>query len=189
MNKKIILGSGSPRRYELLKMIWKGEIEIIKSDIEEIYPADLAIEKIPIYLAQLKADDLKSKLDLLDSILLTADTIVICDGKVLGKPNDASDAKSMLQFLSNKVHHVITGVAIYSGNDCIKIEEKTDVHFGSLSDKDIDQYIAESNPLDKAGSYGIQDFIGMIGVEKINGCYYNVMGLPTSRVRRGLENL
>ena len=189
MNKKIILGSGSPRRYELLKTIWHGEIEIIKSDIEEIYPADLSLEKIPIYLARLKADDLKSKLDLSTNILLTADTIVICEGRVLGKPKDHVDAKSMLQFLSNKVHQVITGVAIYSEDSCIEIEEKTDVHFGILSDEDIDHYISKSNPLDKAGSYGIQDFIGMIGIEKINGCYYNVMGLPTSRVRKELSSL
>jgi septum formation protein len=182
MLKKIILGSGSPRRLDLLKSIYLGEIEVIKSDIEEVYPDDLELEKIPIYLAKLKADDLKSKLDLTEQILITADTIVICENRVLGKPIDKSDAKSMLQFLSNKSHQVITGVSIYSHDKCIEIEETTYVHFNKLSGAEIDFYIENYHPLDKAGSYGIQDYIGMIGISKIDGCYYNVMGLPTSRV-------
>lgn len=188
-NKKIILGSGSPRRFELLKSIWQGEIEVIKSDIEEVYPYDLALEKIPIYLAKLKADDLKSKLDLSSQILVTADTIVICDNQVLGKPKDKKDAKKMLEFLSNNTHQVTTGVAIYSQDKCIEIEEITLVQFTKLTETEIDFYIENFNPLDKAGSYGIQDFIGMIGIKKINGCYYNVMGLPTGRVWEELVNL
>ena len=179
---KIILGSGSPRRKELLSSIWSGEIEIIKSDIEEIYPADLALEKIPLYLAKLKANDLKSRLQLKDDILLTADTIVICEANVLGKPKDVNEAKIMLELLSNKAHTVITGVAIYWQDRCIEIEDKTDVYFNSLSPQDILYYLEKYSPLDKAGSYGIQEFIGMIGIEKIQGCYYNVMGLPTSKV-------
>ncbi len=179
---KIILGSGSPRRKELLSSIWSGEIEIIKSDIEEIYPADLALEKIPLYLAKLKANDLKSRLQLKDDILLTADTIVICEANVLCKPKDVNEAKIMLELLSNKAHTVITGVAIYWQDKCIEIEDKTDVYFNSLSPQDILYYIEKYSPLDKAGSYGIQEFIGMIGIEKIQGCYYNVMGLPTSKV-------
>ena len=179
---KIILGSGSPRRKELLSSIWSGEIEIIKSDIEEIYPADLALEKIPLYLAKLKASDLKSRLQLKDDILLTADTIVICEANVLGKPKDVNEAKIMLELLSNKAHTVITGVAIYWQDKCIEIEDKTDVYFNSLSPQDILYYLEKYSPLDKAGSYGIQEFIGMIGIEKIQGCYYNVMGLPTSKV-------
>ncbi len=179
---KIILGSGSPRRKELLSSIWSGEIEIIKSDIEEIYPADLALEKIPLYLAKLKANDLKSRLQLKDDILLTADTIVICEANVLGKPKDVNEAKIMLELLSNKAHTVITGVAIYWQDKCIEIEDKTDVYFNSLSPQDILYYLEKYSPLDKAGSYGIQEFIGMIGIEKIQGCYYNVMGLPTSKV-------
>ncbi|MBL7789608.1 MAG: septum formation protein Maf [Chitinophagales bacterium] len=181
-HKKIILGSGSPRRKELLAAIWHGEIEVIKSDIEEIYPNDIALEKIPIYLAKLKGDDLKSKVNLKEHILITADTIVLCEGKVLGKPHDIMEAKLMLQFLSGKVHQVHTGIAIYDNNECREIEEKTDVHFGKLNEGDIDFYLENYQPLDKAGSYGIQEFIGMIGIEKIVGCYYNVMGLPTSRV-------
>jgi len=188
-HNKIILGSGSPRRKELLGSIWNGEIVVMKSDVEELYPEDLPIEKIPIYLAKLKAEDLKSNIDLTENLLLTADTIVICEGKVLGKPLDKAEAKSMLQFLSNKIHQVITGVAIYSKEKCIEIEEKTDVHFGKLSDADIDFYIEQFHPMDKAGSYGIQEFIGMIGIEKINGCYYNVMGLPTQRVWKELSSL
>jgi septum formation protein len=107
---------------------------------------------------------------------------VLCEGRVLGKPKNAEDAKAMLEFLSNKVHVVQTGVAIYFNNQVIEIEEKTDVHFGNLSEEAIDYYIKKYQPLDKAGSYGIQEFIGMIGIEKIDGCFYNVMGLPASRV-------
>lgn len=189
MSKKIILGSGSPRRFELLNSIWSGEIEVIKSDVEELYPEDLPLEKIPIFLAKLKAEDLKSRVDLSENILLTADTIVICEQRVLGKPKDSEDAIAMLNFLSNKVHQVITGVAIYHGNRCVEIEERTDVHFGKLEERDIQFYLEYYKPYDKAGSYGIQDFIGMIGIEKIDGCYYNVMGLPTSRVRKVLSSL
>lgn len=181
-DRKIILGSGSPRRKEILSSIWEGEIQVIKSDVEEVYPDDLALEKIPIYLAKLKGEDLKSKVNFSVDILITADTIVLCEGQVLGKPKDVADAKVMLEFLSNKVHFVHTGVAIYFGNQVIEIEEKTDVHFGNIDIEAIDYYIKKYQPLDKAGSYGIQEFIGMIGIQKIDGCYYNVMGLPASRV-------
>jgi septum formation protein len=188
-NKKIILGSGSPRRKEILSFIWQGEIEVIKSDIEEVYPDDLALEKIPIYLAKLKGEDLKARVNITDDILITADTIVLCEGRVLGKPIEAEEAKAMLKFLSNKVHQVHTGVAIYFNNQVIEIEEKTDVHFGNLSEEAIDYYIAKYNPMDKAGSYGIQEFIGMIGIQKIDGCFYNVMGLPASKVWGELKKL
>jgi septum formation protein len=187
-DRKIILGSGSPRRKEILSSIWEGEIQVIKSDVEEVYPADLALEKIPIYLAKLKGEDLISKVNLSEDILITADTIVLCEGHVLGKPKNAEDAKAMLEFLSNKVHVVQTGVAIYFNNQVIEIEEKTNVHFGNIDIEAIDYYIKKYQPLDKAGSYGIQEFIGMIGIEKIDGCFYNVMGLPASRVWQGLSN-
>lgn len=186
MYKKIILGSGSPRRKELLSSIWEGEIQVIKSDINEVYPDDLDLEKISIYLAKLKGEDLISKVNLSKDILITADTIVICEGKVLGKPRDICDAKAMLNFLSGKIHHVITGVAVYHLDKCIEIEENTDVHFGNLSEYEIEYYLKKYSPLDKAGSYGIQEFIGMVGIEKIEGCFYNVMGLPTRRVWKEL---
>lgn len=189
LEKKLILGSGSPRRKEILSSIWEGEIQVIKSDIEEVYPADLALEKIPIYLAKLKGEDLKARVNLTDDILITADTIVLCEGRVLGKPKEVEEAKAMLKSLSNKVHQVHTGVAIYFSNQVIEIEEKTDVHFGNLSEEAIDYYIAKYNPMDKAGSYGIQEFIGMIGIQKIDGCFYNVMGLPTNRVWQELKKL
>jgi septum formation protein len=188
-NKKIILGSASPRRKEILSSIWEGEIEVIKSDIEEIYPDNLALEKIPIYLAKLKGEDLKARVNITDDILITADTIVLCEGRVLGKPIEAEEGKAMLKSLSNKVHQVHTGVAIYFSNQVIEIEEKTDVHFGNLSEEAIDYYIKKYQPLDKAGSYGIQEFIGMIGIQKIDGCFYNVMGLPASRVWEELSAL
>lgn len=187
--KKLILGSGSPRRKEILSSIWDGEIQVIKSDAEEVYPDDLALEKIPIYLAKQKGEDLKARVNLTDDILITADTIVLCEGRVLCKPKNAEDAKVMLEFLSNKVHQVHTGVAIYFKNQVLEIEEKTDVHFGNIDIEDIDYYIKKYQPLDKAGSYGIQEFIGMIGIGKIDGCFYNVMGLPTNRVWGELKNL
>ena len=180
--RKIILGSGSPRRKEILSSIWEGEIQVIKSDMEEVHPDDLAIYKIPNYLAKLKGEDLKTKVNLIEDILITADTMVLCEGKILGKPKNEEDAKAMLGFLSNKVHQVHTGVAIYFKNECIEIEDKTDVHFSNLSIESIDYYIKKFKPMDKAGSYGIQEFIGMIGIQKINGCYYNVMGMPASKV-------
>ena len=181
-DRKIILGSGSPRRKEILSSIWEGEIQVIKSDMEEVHPDDLAIYKIPNYLAKLKGEDLKTKVNLIEDILITADTMVLCEGKILGKPKNEEDAKAMLGFLSNKVHQVHTGVAIYFKNECIEIEDKTDVHFSNLSIESIDYYIKKFKPMDKAGSYGIQEFIGMIGIQKINGCYYNVMGMPASKV-------
>ncbi|MCE2963226.1 MAG: Maf family nucleotide pyrophosphatase [Chitinophagales bacterium] len=187
--RKIILGSGSPRRKEILSSIWEGEIQVIKSEIEEVYPDDLALEKIPIYLAKLKGEDLKARVNLIDDILITADTIVLCEGRVLGKPIEVEEAKAMLKFLSNKVHQVHTGVAIYYNNQVIEIEEKTDVHFGNLDIEAIDYYIEKYQPLDKAGSYGIQEFIGMIGIKKIDGCFYNVMGLPASKVWEELKKL
>jgi len=187
--KKIVLGSGSPRRKEILSSIWEGEIQVIKSEIEEVYPNSLTLEKIPLYLAKLKGEDLKTRVNLIEDILITADTIVLCEGKVLGKPKNEEDAKAMLGFLSNKVHFVHTGVVIYFKNQVIEIEEKTDVHFNHLAPETIDYYIAKYLPMDKAGSYGIQEFIGMIGIQKINGCFYNVMGLPASRVWGELKKI
>lgn len=189
MQYNLILGSGSPRRKELLSAIWQGRIDIITSDIEETYSADLAIEKIPSYLAEKKGADILSKISLDDRILLTADTIVICENKVLGKPIDIANAKAMLEFLSNKMHRVITGVAIYSSTKKIVLEVETKVYFGKLATSDIDYYITNYNPLDKAGAYGIQDYIGMMGIEKIEGCYYNVMGLPTYQVGVALRSM
>jgi septum formation protein len=188
-DKKLILGSGSPRRKEILSSIWEGEIQVIKSDIVEIYPDNLDLKKIPIYLAKLKGDDLKARVDLTKDVLLTADTIVLCENKVLGKPTDVEDARAMLEFLSNKVHHVHTGVAIYFKNQVIEIEEKTDVYFSKLDSNTIDFYVNKYQPMDKAGSYGIQEFIGMIGIKKIVGCFYNVMGLPANRVWEEMKSL
>lgn len=189
MNQKIILGSGSPRRLELLKTIWTGEIEILKSDIEEVYPQDISLESIPLYLANLKAKDIIQNIHLDDHIFIAADTIVICDNRVLGKPIDEADAKAMLHFLANKKHRVITGVAIYHHQKWYEIEETTEVYFCEMSDAFIENYIRHYKPLDKAGSYGIQDFIGMTSIHKIDGCYYNVMGLPTSRVWKIISTL
>lgn len=186
---ELILGSGSPRRKELISEIWSGPLHIIKSDIEENYPPDLPLEHIPLYLAKLKGEDLKTRVDRSKNILVTADTIVICQGQVLGKPKDTEDARRMLQMLSNKVHQVHTGVAIYYKDKIVEVEEKTEVYFGELDLKAINYYIHKYQPMDKAGSYGIQEFIGMIAIRKINGCFYNVMGLPTHRIWKELNKI
>lgn len=186
---KIILGSGSPRRYELLKHIWHGEIEVIKSNAEEIYPDTIHHEDIPLYLSNLKGNDLLEKLDIQENILLTADTIVICDYEVLEKPIDRDDAIRMLTKLSGNSHDVITGVCIYHRENKIEIVEKTKVYFGEISRETIEFYIDHYSPMDKAGSYGVQDFLGIARIKRIEGCYYNVMGLPTSRVWEALRSI
>lgn len=186
--QKIILGSGSPRRRELLQSIWNGTIEIVKSEKPEDYPIDLPTHQVPEYLSRQKANDLAHYLQDEHEILVTADTIVLLDDNILGKPTSTEDAKRMLQSLSGKVHQVITGVTIRSLNHEVCFSEMTHVHFLILNDSDIEYYVHQYNPLDKAGAYGIQEYIGMIGIARIEGCYYNVMGLPTSRLHQRIAS-
>jgi len=185
-NFKLILGSKSPRRQALIKELGF-PVEIRTKEVEEIYPEDLSPEKVPEYLAKLKAEPLVASL-LDDEILVTSDTIVLLDGEVLGKPADANMAKEMIQRLSGTTHSVITGVCLSTNTLQHTFSSVTKVFFSELSSEEIDHYVDTFKPFDKAGSYGIQEWIGYIGVSKIEGCYYNVMGLPLHDLYQQLKS-
>ncbi len=176
----IVLGSASPRRKELLAEL---ELEfIIKStDKEEDYSKDLGINEIAKFLAKQKADIIARNLEK-DYLLITADTIVAQNGEVIHKPKNKQDAIEILRKLSGNSHKVITGVCITSSEKKIVFSSITDVFFTNLSDEEINFYIERYKPFDKAGAYGIQDWIGFIGIEKIIGSYNNVVGLPTTEL-------
>lgn len=187
-DKKIILASASPRRRELLGHL-DVEVEIAAArDVDESYPADLNPEQVAPYISRKKA---LGYADLVDerSILVTADTVVLLDGRVLGKPRDTDEARRMLRMLSGRTHVVITGVTVTSIGAMTTFSERTEVDFGELTDAEIDHYVTRYAPLDKAGAYGIQEWIGYIGVTGIRGDYYNVMGLPLSALYRQLKAL
>ncbi|GAB5418674.1 MAG: Maf-like protein [Crocinitomicaceae bacterium] len=184
-HKKLVLGSKSPRRQSLI-----GElgfpVEIRTDEIEEIYPEGLAPESVPEYLAKLKAQPLIPTLAE-NEILVTSDTIVLLDGAVIGKPKNREDSLQMLRSLSGNSHTVITGVNLVSTNKSHHFSTRTEVFFSELSDEEIEHYVDRHEPFDKAGSYGIQEWLGYIGVSKIEGCYYNVMGLPLHDLYRALK--
>lgn len=177
---KIILGSKSPRRQELIAGLGLN-FEIRTKEVEEIYPEDIEPTKVAIYLSKLKAQPLVQSLSK-NEILLTSDTTVILENKVLGKPNTLEEAKTMIEALSGKKHQVITGVSLISNNKSVVFSVTTNVFFKALSKEEIEYYVSHFKPLDKAGAYGIQEWIGQVGVEKIEGSYYNVVGLPVERV-------
>lgn len=182
---KLLLGSQSPRRKELLGGLGC-TFECRTADTEETYPASLQGEEIPIYLSRLKADALRNTLHD-DELLITADTIVWHKDEVLGKPHDAEDAKRMLRSLSGETHKVITGVTLTTHSKQDSFSSMTEVRFSQLSEEEISYYVEHFMPLDKAGAYGIQEWIGHIGVEHINGSYFNVMGLPVQRLYQELK--
>ncbi len=178
-NYNIILASGSPRRQQFLKDL--GLNFIIKSiDVEEIYPKYLHGNEITSFLAELKADAYEEKLNDND-ILITADTVVRFNGKILGKPKDVNDAKKMLTELSNNQHEVITSICIKTSKRSKIINDTTVVYFEKLSEEEIDFYLNNYTPFDKAGSYGIQEWLGYIAVKKIEGSFFNVMGFPVHK--------
>lgn len=185
-NKKVILASQSPRRQQLLSQIGFS-FEIRTKPVEEIYPDNLTGVQISEYLVRLKAD----AFTLIDSdeIILTADTIVWHENKALGKPNDADEARKMLQSLSGKSHEVITSVGIKTNQNLHVFSDVTQVFFRDLSLQEIDHYINHYQPFDKAGAYGIQEWIGAIGIKKIIGSYNNVVGLPTEKLYHELKKL
>lgn len=176
-HKKIILASGSPRRQQFFKDM-DLSYSIRLKEIEEVYPDGLQGAEITNYLAELKANAFEKELDTND-LLITSDTIVWLNESALGKPTDADDAFNMLQKLSNKTHEVITSVCIKSIAKTEVFHCSTKVTFDTLSDEAIRYYLDQYQPFDKAGSYGIQDWIGLIGISKIEGSYTNVVGLPT----------
>lgn len=182
---KIILGSQSPRRKQLLEELgYTFEVRIKETD--ESYPSELKKEAIAIYIAQKKAEVLIPHLAD-DELLITADTIVVLDDEVLGKPSTKEDAVKMLGLLSGKTHSVISGIVVYYKGKMEKDACTTQVTFKELSDDEILHYITHHNAMDKAGSYGIQDWIGLIGVKSIEGSYTNVVGLPTFQLQEMLR--
>lgn len=183
----IILASKSPRRHHLLKELGLEFSIHSNSNTNETYPDDLTKEEIVIYLAKQKANHFVRKLSKND-ILITADTIVILKNKVLNKPKDKSDAFAMLKSMSGNKHVVYTGVCIKSLGKTATFYAKTDVYFKELTNEEIDYYIEKFKPYDKAGAYGIQEWIGYIGIERIDGSYFNVMGLPVQKLYDELSN-
>lgn len=185
--KKVILASKSPRRHLLLGELGI-EYEIVENhEVKEEYPDNLKPEDIPVYLAKKKAAEFSGILNK-ESILITADTIVWCEGHVINKPVDKEDAWRILDRLSGNMHTVITGVCITSLDKEVSFFATTDVYFSTLTKEEIDHYLKEYRPYDKAGAYGIQEWIGYIGIEKIDGSYFNVMGLPIQKLYRELKN-
>lgn len=184
---KLILASGSPRRQQFFRDL-DLDFEIRLKETEEIYPPNLIEEDITDYLAVLKSDAFEGELQD-NEILITSDTIVWHENKALGKPKDYEDAFLMLQSLSNKTHKVITSVCFKTKDKTEVISETTLVTFHPLSNEQIKYYLDHYRPFDKAGSYGIQEWIGFVGVAKIEGSYPNVMGLPIDKVFQYLQNL
>jgi septum formation protein len=177
MMPKVVLGSQSPRRAELLKSLGV-KFRQISSDIDETYPVNLKAEEVSNFIANAKAQSLV-KLISEDELLICSDTIVCLGDQVLGKPKDFTEAKSMLQALSGKSHDVITSINFSDKSKSICLCDRSEVFFKKLAEEDIDYYLEHYQPYDKAGAYGIQEWIGMIGIERINGSYFTVMGLPT----------
>ena len=181
----IILASNSPRRRELLGGLGISfEVKVLP-DIEENYPEGLSVAQIAEYIAKEKADAYR-KMMAPNDLIITADTIVVADDEVMGKPVDAVDAQRMLRKLSGKVHQVITGVCLMITDRQRVFSVTTDVTFKQLTDEEIDYYIKTYRPFDKAGAYGIQEWIGYVGVTGLNGSYFNVMGLPVQRIYQEL---
>jgi septum formation protein len=185
LSTKLILASNSPRRKQILEEAGIRFIVRVQN-IPEDFPESMDCREVPSYLASLKA---KAFSDLDDQTIITADTVVLLNGKILGKPSDRSEAFTMLSSLSGKKHEVITGVCIRNKNTNTVFSDVTEVYFNSISDEQINFYLDHYKPYDKAGAYGIQEWIGMVGIEKIAGSYYNVMGLPIHKVYDELKKL
>lgn len=185
MKYKIILSSNSPRRKELLAGLDLDYEVRVMAGIDESYPCNLLTSEIPVYISKKKA---AAYTIAEGELVLTADTVVVLGDEVLGKPKDETDAKRMLRELSGKTHQVITGVCLTTTNKQQAFAVTTDVTFKILTDEEIDYYVTQYKPLDKAGAYGIQEWIGYIGVTSLNGSYFNVMGLPVQRIYEALNN-
>ena len=184
-NYKVLLASNSPRREELLRGIdIDFEVKVLP-DIDESYPDNIPSKEIAEFVAIKKAKPYASALHE-DELLLTADTIVLLEDTVLGKPANKKEAKQMLRQLSGKTHRVITGVCLTSTKKQTSFSATSDVEFGKLTDQEIEYYVERYSPMDKAGAYGVQEWIGYVAVKHINGSYYNIMGLPIQRVYREL---
>ena len=183
----IILGSQSPRRRELMAGL-DIDFTAVTIDCDESFPAELGGGDIPLYIAKQKAAAFHNRLQT-DDLLVTADTIVWLNGEMLGKPHDTEDAKRMLKKLSGKTHQVYTAVCLTKHDWQHEFVAKTDVTFACLTESEIDYYIEKYKPLDKAGAYGVQEWIGYVAVTRLEGSYFNVMGLPTEQLAEELRKL
>ena len=182
----IILASKSPRRQELLRGMGV-DFEILTKETDESFPSEMSLDEVPKYLSLQKSlafgeDELPA-----DYLLITSDTVVICESEILGKPKDREDAARMLQLLSGKTHHVVTGVTVRSAEKTESFAVRSNVTFAALDDEEIDYYIEHCKPYDKAGAYGIQEWIGYVGISGLEGSFYNVMGLPTRKLYQCLK--
>ena len=179
INFPLILASNSPRRREILSQAGFA-FSVVASDIDESFPSDMALNEVPVFLSEKKARVLADINP--HAIILAADTVVILDDVILNKPADKSEAREMLQLLSAKTHEVVTGITLITPNETVSIADSARVSFRSLADWEVDWYVKGGFGLDKAGAYGVQDFIGMAGIEKMEGSFYTVMGLPIFHV-------
>ena len=185
---KIVLASNSPRRKELLAGLGLPfEVRVLEG-IDESYPASLPADDVALYIAGKKADAYRATLAA-DELVITADTVVIVDGEILGKPADETDAVRMLRAISGRTHQVTTGVCLLTRETERRFAVTTDVTFKQLTDEEIRYYISRYRPFDKAGASGIQEWIGYIGVTGLRGSYYNVMGLPVQRIYEAIRQL
>ncbi|MTI21976.1 septum formation protein Maf [Fulvivirga sp. RKSG066] len=180
----LILASKSPRRQALLKEAGF-QFEVVTKDVDESYPDDLEPLEVAKYIAEKKAQAFNE--DINSKIVITADTVVLKGNTILGKPQSKEEAFNMLRSLSNTTHQVITGVSLFSSEKQTSFDDCTDVTFKTLSDEEIKYYIEKYEPYDKAGAYGIQEWIGMIGITEIKGSYFNVVGLPIEKLYRQLQ--
>mgnify|MGYP000878963919 FL=1 len=185
---RIILGSQSPRRVELLRGLDLPFEQVLLEGVDESYPATLRPEEIPLYIAQHKAESYRPLLDD-QTLLITADTLVFIEDQVLGKPKSEEEARAMLRQLSGRSHSVTTGVTLTTTERMECFSDTATVEFLPLADEEIDYYVRHYHPLDKAGAYGIQEWIGYIGVTSINGSYFNVMGLPVQRLWEEIKKI
>lgn len=183
MNRPLIVASSSPRRQYLMKEAGF-TFTVEKPDVDESFPADLPVDQVAKYLAEKKAEYFRPAMK--EEIVLTADTVVILEGKILNKPTDRNEALEMLTHLSGKTHLVMTGVCIISKEKELSFEDTTEVTFQPLTKYEIEYYVDTYKPFDKAGAYGAQDWIGMVAIQKIVGSYFNVMGLPIHLVYQQL---
>ena len=182
----IILASKSPRRQELLRGMGV-DFEILAKETDESFPPEMPLDEVPKYLSLQKSLAFTDEELPADYLLITSDTVVICEGEILGKPKDREDAARMLRLFSGKTHHVVTGVTVRSAEKTESFAVRSNVTFAQLDDEEIDYYIEHCKPYDKAGAYGIQEWIGYVGISGLEGSFYNVMGLPTRRLYQCLK--
>jgi len=187
MSKKVVLASGSPRRKTLLEWA-EVSFEVIVKSTNETYPAGLAIEEVPVHIARQKALGVAADLSN-NELVIAADTIVVLGDEIIGKPTSRENAIEILSKLAGQTHRVITGVVILDGNHETAFADSTTVHFHVLTTEQIEFYVDKYKPYDKAGAYAIQEWIGVVGVKRVEGDFYNVMGLPVSRVMQLLQTM